>query len=244
MRNHKLFRTAAWGLALGLGVLTGLDAAHAEEGDGKKVEKHRVVVINKDGKQQVIEGDGPLMKRGYLGVALLDLTPELRAHFGAPEDAGVLVSKVEDGSPADKAGLKVGDILTSVDGSEVKSSWDVGAKVRRMDDGKQIPLSVLRNGRSQNLSATIVERERPEIDMGPIFFKEKDGDRMILRMDRDEMMRLPHRIPMPGGPGAEEGERVRVERRLVSPREIELEKQLKELEKRIAELEKQLKRQN
>lgn len=241
MRNHKVFRTAAWGLALGLGVLTGLDAAHAEE-EGRKVETRRVVVIDHDGQRKVMEGDGPMMKRGYLGVGLMDLTPELRAHFGAGE-AGVMVSKVEDGSPADKAGVKVGDILTSIDGHAVKSSWDIGARVRGLDDGKQIPIEVLRNGKVQNLSATIVERERPEVDMGPLFFKEKDGDRVLLRMDKEELMNLPHRIP--GGPGAGapgEGPGVRIHR-MGSPREAELEKQLKELEKRIDDLEKQLKRQ-
>src|SRR5215475_13923485 len=126
MLNRKVFRATAWGLALGLGILAG--AAHAEgDGDepGKQVVKKKVMIVDKDGKQKVYEGDGPMVRRGYLGTALMDLTPELRTHFGVPEEAGVMVSRVESGSPAEKAGLKVGDILTRVDGAAVKSSWDV-----------------------------------------------------------------------------------------------------------------------
>lgn len=210
----------------------------------REVVRQKIVIVDKDGKEHVYDSEGPSVRRGYLGVGLVDLTPELRTHFGAPDDAGVMVSSVEDGSPADKAGIKVGDILTSIDGHAVKSSWDIGARVRGLDDGKQIPIEVLRNGKVQNLSATIVERERPEVDMGPLFFKEKDGDRVLLRMDKEELMNLPHRIPMPGaGAGAPgEGPGVRIHR-MGSPREAELEKQLKELEKRIDDLEKQLKRQ-
>ena len=174
----KIIRATAWGLTLGLAALTG--AAHAgEDKEPKKVERHRVVVVDKDGKRQVFEGDGPMMRRGYLGVGLTELSPELRTHFGVPDDAGAMVSNVEPGSPADKAGIRVGDILTSIDGQEVKSSWGIMAKVRGLDDGQQIPVEVWRNGKAQNLTVAIVVKERPELDMAPFFFKGgEDGQPM------------------------------------------------------------------
>jgi PDZ domain-containing protein len=235
--NRKAFRATAWGLALGLAALTG--AAQAQDKEPKKVERHRVVVVDKDGKRQVFEGDGPMMRRGYLGVSLTELTPELRTHFGAPDDAGAMVSKVEPGSPADKAGIRVGDILASVDGKEVRSSWDILAKVRGLDDGQQIPVEIWRNGKAQNLTVTIVEKERPELDMAPFFFRGgEDGKPMVFHWNEEDLKGLPRAFKIEGP----EGERIR--RLISSPREAELEKKLKELEKRIDELQKQLEKRN
>ncbi|HEX6898551.1 MAG TPA: PDZ domain-containing protein [Thermoanaerobaculia bacterium] len=242
MRNRKMFRATAWGLALGLVALAG--AARADEQKEKKVER-RVVVVDKDGKRQVFEGDGQLhFRRGFLGVNLTDLTPELRAHFGVPEGEGAMVSRVEAGSPAEKAGVKVGDILTSVDGQTIKSSWDVMAKIRGTEDGQQVPLEIWRNGRAQNLTATIVERERSELDVGPLFFKGGDGEPMVFHMDRDKLKAM-----SPEEWEKQKGAAIWVTpgeggRRLISPREAELEKKMKELEKRIQELEQQLNRKN
>ena len=239
MWNRKVFRATAWGLALGLGVLAG--AAHAEgDGDepGKPVIKKRIVVVDKDGKQKVYEGDGPMVRRGYLGVALTDLTPELRSHFGVPDEAGVMVAKVEPGSPADKAGIRVGDILTRIDGGAIKSSWDVTGKIRKLDDGQQVPVEVWRNGKAQNVTATIVEKERPELDMGPFFFKEGDGKPFVFQMNPDEWKGMAEKFKA-GDWGDQKDIQVR---HIVSPREVELEKKLKALEKRIDELEKQLKK--
>ncbi len=240
-RNRKFFGAVAWGLVLGLTAWTGV--ARADDGDengpGKKVVRKHIVIVDKDGKEKVYEGDGPMMRRGYLGVSLTELTPELRAHFGVPGDSGTMVSRVEPGSPADKAGIKVGDILTRIDGNAVESSWDVSAKVRGFDDGQQIPIEVWRNGKAQNLTAAIVLKERPEFDMGPMFFKDKDREHFMLRMNPEELKGMKERMRV----DSVDGKDVQIRRRLVSPREADLEKQLKELEKRIAELEKQIKRQ-
>jgi membrane-associated protease RseP (regulator of RpoE activity) len=237
--NGNVFRAAAWSLVFGLLTVTG--AAHAAadpDGEAKEpgapVIKKKLVIIDQDGKQKVWEGDGPMVRRGYFGVALLDLTPELRTHFGVPEEAGVMVSKVEPGSPAEKAGVKVGDILTRLDGQAVKSSWAVTAKARGLEEGQQIPWEVWRNGKAQNLSLAVVLKERPEIDMAP-FFKDGDGEPLMLKMNSGDWK---------GFGDMKDGEAMKhLQIRHLGPsREADLEKQLKDLEKRIAELEAQLKR--
>jgi hypothetical protein len=236
------------GLVFGVAALTLTSGAlRAGEEGGQKIEKRRIVMIDEDGKEKVIEGDGPMAKRGFLGVGLTELTPELRKHFGAPEGAGVMISQVEDGSPAEKAGLRVGDILTAIDGEQVKSSYDIGARVRKLKEGEQAGIEIVRDGRSQKVTATIAERERPAIDMGPFFFKDKDGDNMVLHLGKDKLMgpgMFDKKLEWKDEDGKEgDGHRVIV-RRLGSPREAELEKQLKDLEKRIAELEKALAKKN
>ena len=191
--------------------------------------REKIVIVDKDGKEVVWDSEGTPVRRGFLGVGLTELTSELREHFGAPGDAGVMVSNVEEGSPADKAGIKVGDIIASVDGKDVKSSWDIRAQVRELKEGEQVPMTVYRDGKAQNLSATIAMRERPELDMAPLLFRgDGEGGPMVFHLDRERLR---------GMPGVQEGD-VLLPRR--SSREAELEKRLKELEKRLAELEKML----
>jgi hypothetical protein len=235
MRNGKGLNALACGLALGLAAWAGTaSAVRADEGegDGKKVEMKKVVIV-KDGKPEVWESGGPLVNRGYLGVALLDLTPELRTHFGVPEDSGVMVSKVEPGSPAEKAGIKVGDVLTLIDGKAMKSSWDVMGKMRSYDNSQQVPIEVWRNGKAQTVSTPIITRERTELDMAPLLGKGGPGDRLWLNLDGEKLLK-DGKWPMDG-----DGKRLEI-RRLGSGREADLEKKLKELEKRIDDLQKQL----
>lgn len=108
--------------------------------------------------------DGELFgKRAYLGVSLVDLTDELRDHFGAPKDAGLLVSSVEDDSPAAKAGIRVGDIIVSIDGKDVESSGDLRRGLREKKEGDTVRVEVLRGRARQTLVTTVVEREGPRI---------------------------------------------------------------------------------
>jgi hypothetical protein len=105
--------------------------------------------------------------RGYLGVQLLNLTPELRSHFGVTEDAGVMVAKVEPGSPAEQAGLRVGDILTEVDSNPIESSWSLSRYVRGKKEGDSVSLELWRDGGARAVFATIVEKEREAVFLGP-----------------------------------------------------------------------------
>src|SRR5262249_40264877 len=96
--------------------------------------------------------------RAWMGVATSDLTPELRRHFGASEKEGVLVAQVRQGSPADKAGVRVGDVLTSVGGHTVTTPSDVADAIRDKDAGEQVNLDLVREGRARTVSLTLAER--------------------------------------------------------------------------------------
>ena len=122
-------------------------------------------------------------RRGFIGVTLLEITPELRAHFGAPKDAGVLVSDVESGTPAAKAGLEVGDVITGIDGKRVESSRDLSRGIRSRKAGETVQLDVVRARASRKMSVTVEEREARarSIDLGEM----KDTLRHNARVMRD-----------------------------------------------------------
>lgn len=129
----------------------------------------RTLVI-KDGKVITDERDGIPFEnillggpRAYIGVSLMNLSPELREHFGAPKDAGVMVEGVQNDSPADKAGVKVGDIVLSVDGTDVKSSADLRAAMREKKEGDSVRIEVLRGRSRHTLVTTVKEREAPRM---------------------------------------------------------------------------------
>ena len=106
---------------------------------------------------------------GYLGAELMSLTPELRRHFGLPdEDAGVMVGKVMEDSPAARAGVEVGDVVTRFDGETVRTSGDLTRAVRRRKTGDTVDLEVWRDGRQVTLSAALEERERCAFDLAPL----------------------------------------------------------------------------
>ncbi|MCP4249961.1 MAG: PDZ domain-containing protein, partial [bacterium] len=80
--------------------------------------------------EHVVQWVGCPTKRGFLGVALNALSPELQQHFGAPEETGVLVGSVVEESPAQAAGLRVGDVITAIDGERITSAADVQRLIR------------------------------------------------------------------------------------------------------------------
>jgi membrane-associated protease RseP (regulator of RpoE activity) len=90
-----------------------------------------------------------------LGVMVNGMTPELRAFFGAPSDRGVLIAKVARKSPAMRAGLKVGDVVTAVNGQPVTNADDVLEVLSNLQQGESFSIDVLRYGKPVTLQARI-----------------------------------------------------------------------------------------
>jgi len=96
------------------------------------------------------------MGRGRLGVTLQTVTDQLAQYFGAP-DGGALVTSVREGSPAEKAGLKAGDVITSVNGDAVRDAGDVMSHVRGAS-ADEVTIGYLRDRKAASVKATLEPR--------------------------------------------------------------------------------------
>jgi len=95
--------------------------------------------------------------KGRLGVMVMGLTPELRKHLGAGEDRGVLVARVEAGTPAAAAGVAVGDVIVSVRGQTIDGASDVLSAVADADEGQEVTVDVIRAGKPLTLKAKLTD---------------------------------------------------------------------------------------
>jgi membrane-associated protease RseP (regulator of RpoE activity) len=105
---------------------------------------------------------------GFLGVQASSINGDLREHFGAPANAGVLVAKVVEGSPAEAAGVIVGDVIIAVNGESVHGSGQLGNLIRKIEAETPADIEVIRDHRALVLTATIQERERTTIDLADV----------------------------------------------------------------------------
>ena len=112
----------------------------------------------------------PRLTGGYLGVELVDLTPDLREHFGAPRDVGVMVGRVEPGSPAARAGLEVGDVVTAIGDEPVHDSWGLSGEISSREGSELVEMTLVRAGKRRQIGATLERREREGVDVGRWIF--------------------------------------------------------------------------
>ncbi|MCS7233336.1 MAG: DegQ family serine endoprotease [Synergistetes bacterium] len=113
------------------------------------------------------------VKRGWLGVYLQAMTPSLAKGFGLKEAKGVIIARIVPGSPAEKYGLRRGDVILSVDGKEVNSPAELQIAIRSRKAGEKVNISVWRKDRTVNITVVLGEppqEERisktPEINIG------------------------------------------------------------------------------
>lgn len=104
--------------------------------------------------QLLVHGE---VKRGELGIAAQPLTPKLAKAFGVNARYGVVIGRIRADSPADKAGLQVGDVITSIDDKPVRDVRSVKNRIGLVRLGQRLKLGVIRNGKPINISATIEE---------------------------------------------------------------------------------------
>jgi serine protease Do len=120
--------------------------------------------------------------RGWLGVGIQDLTPELAEYYKINRDKGVLVTEVYPGDPADKAGVKPKDVIVAVEGKPVSSGRELSRTIAELPVGKQAAISLLRDGQEKTIQVKLGKRseevERHALRSSP---KAEKGEEMGVR---------------------------------------------------------------
>ncbi len=111
--------------------------------------------------------------RGWIGVSIQSLTPELARSFGLKEAHGALISSVNIGDPADKAGIKAGDIVVSFNNKKIDDLNDLPRVVAATPPGKKVAVKIIRDGKNKSLFVTIgTKTENEEVEAAKL---KKDG---------------------------------------------------------------------
>jgi serine protease Do len=98
------------------------------------------------------------VQRGYMGITPGDLNPALARQFKVPDVGGVLVNQVEPNSPAEKAGLRQGDVIRTLNGQKVDGVARFRALVAGMNPGSVVTLGILRDGQPETIKVTLAEQ--------------------------------------------------------------------------------------
>lgn len=101
--------------------------------------------------------------RGWLGVSIQNMTPELAKSLGVDEAKGALVAEVTTNSPADKGGLERGDVIVRYNGKEIEASSSLPSLVASTPVGKTVEVEVLRDGKAKTLNVTIAKLAEQDI---------------------------------------------------------------------------------
>ena len=97
------------------------------------------------------------VSRGYLGIGIQEVTPDIAKAFNSPVAEGALVGSVEPDSAGAKAGLQKGDIITALNGQKVSDYHDLRLRISQSAPGSTVKLDIFRNGQKQQVSATLGE---------------------------------------------------------------------------------------
>lgn len=139
---------------------------------------------------KVITMGGPV---SYLGIGVKEIMGERAKELKLKEEAGVEVTRVDTGSPAEKAGIKAGDAVLEYQGNRVEGAEQFVRFVRETPVGRQVKLKVVRAGSSQTISATIGERQGGMLGMPQM---DREMGRLREKMRNMPEIRMPD-IPQP-----------------------------------------------
>ncbi|MCC7309657.1 MAG: PDZ domain-containing protein, partial [Sulfuritalea sp.] len=117
------------------------------------------VSLAKNVMEQIVKTGG--VTRGWVGIEVQEITPELAESFKLADIRGALIAGVMRGSPADKAGIRPGDVLTQVAGKPVKDAQAMLELIAALEPGKTARFELKRDGRIVGLDIAIGKRPRP-----------------------------------------------------------------------------------
>ena len=103
------------------------------------------------------------VKRGVLGVNIYPVTPDVAKEFGLSESSGALVASVAAGSAAERAGIKTGDIITSINGVAMKDPGELRNTIGMLRVGDKVDIGLLRDGKPHKVTALVAERNEAEV---------------------------------------------------------------------------------
>ena len=219
--------------------LDALKNFHMSSGDDEDV----VIQLDEDGKKVWTTRGFPFAEnRGFLGINMEDLSPQLGEYFGVKDGEGVLLTEVVADSPAEKAGLKAGDVILKVGDETITSTSDLHEAMAETEPGQELAVAVKRQGKDQSFKVTLGEAPEGSFVPGPgnAFFEGDNlhltGPRMKMMLDGDDGHRMIIRRAHPDGefeieglaPGSEELDQVR--------------KELEQLRKELGDLRQELKK--
>jgi len=143
------------------GNLVGINTAiYSQTGGSMGIGYAIPVSIARQVMEQIVEKGS--VTRGWIGVGVQDITAELAQSFKLSAARGVLITQVERGSPADKAGMKPGDILLAVNDRAVADTTTMLNLIASLQPGQQAAIRLTRNQAGIDLSVTIGRRPRPQ----------------------------------------------------------------------------------
>ncbi|RWQ41222.1 MAG: Do family serine endopeptidase [Mesorhizobium sp.] len=122
------------------------------------------------------------IERGFIGVRLQEITPSIAEALGIPGSKGALVASVESGSPAEKAGIQAGDVITRFNGKDIQSVHDLTLAAASQKPGTRTTLTRNRGGSQQEIALTIGQRDDEEQQTGAIPGPEAADQRLGLSL--------------------------------------------------------------
>jgi S1-C subfamily serine protease len=145
------------------GSLVGINTAiYSQSGGSMGIGFAIPVSLARNVMEQIIRTGG--VTRGWIGVEVQEITPELAESFRMPNTDGALIAGVMRGSPADKAGIRPGDVLLAIDGRKVKDAENMLELIAGLEPGQPGRVTLRRDGKEVDVQAMIGKRPKPPRD--------------------------------------------------------------------------------
>ncbi|SDU35760.1 Do family serine endopeptidase [Desulfobacula phenolica] len=130
------------------------------------------------------------VSRGWMGVAIQNVTKQLAEYYGIKETKGVYVAKVYDGDPADNAGIKVGDVIFQINDKKIESSRDLTLTIAASSVGETVKVKLIRDGKEKMIKVKLGKRPEQDPDKAKIMDEYDSFGFSLKQMDSDMAKKL------------------------------------------------------